>query len=242
MPVPRIPLALSLCLVSTTAVAQRGIILDDMNPDVAACTDFYEHANGNWRAQHAIPDYMDRWSRRWQSGELNKEHVRDILAEVSARQDWPAGSAEQLAGDFYAACMDETRVNELGIAPALPLLQEIQAIKTGADVQNVLTHLHRLGIPVPFAVYSTQDLHDPNLMIAQVDASGLGLPDRDYYLKPDDRFVEARETYRVHVAKMFALAGQSPADAAQSATTVFEFEKRLAEASLDNVALRDPAQ
>ena len=69
----------------------------------------------------------------------------------------------------------------------------MQAIKTAADIQNALTHLHKLGIPVPFAVYSTQDLHNPGLMIAQVDASGLGLPDRDYYLKPDKRFVEARD-------------------------------------------------
>jgi len=242
MPVRRILIPLSLCIVSASAPAQQGIHLDDMDTRVAACTDFYEYANGNWRAQHAIPDYMDRWSRRWESGEINKEHVRDILADVSARQDWPAGSAEQLAGDFYAACMDESRVNELGIAPALPLLREMQAIKGGEDIHNALTHLHRLGIPVPFAIYSTQDLHDPNMMIAQVDAGGLGLPDRDYYLKPDDRFVEARDAYRVHVAKMFILAGQSPADADQSAATVFEFEKRLAEASLDNVALRDPAQ
>ena len=89
MPVSRIPLALSLCVVSAAALAQNGIHLADMNPDVAACTDFYDYANGNWRAQHAIPDYMDRWSRRWESGEINKEHVRDILTEVSARQDWP---------------------------------------------------------------------------------------------------------------------------------------------------------
>jgi endothelin-converting enzyme/putative endopeptidase len=167
----------------------------------SACTDFYEFANGNWRAQHAIPDYMDRWSRRWESGEINKERVRDILAEVSARQDWPAGSAEQLAGDFYAACMDESRVNELGIAPALPLLKEMQAIKTSADIQNALTQLHKLGIPVPFAVYSTQDLHDPNMMIA----SGRQRPGpaRSRLLSPpDDRFVEARDATG-HVAMKF---------------------------------------
>jgi len=242
VPIARTPLVLSLCVFSATALAQHGIELTDMNPDVAACTDFFDYANGNWRAQHAIPDYMDRWSRRWESGELNKEHVRDILANVSARPDWPAGSAEQLAGDFYAACMDESRINQLGVTPALPLLEEMQAVKTAADIQKSIIHLHRLGIAVPFAVYSTQDLHDPNLMIAQVDASGLGLPDRDYYLKPDKRFVEARDKYRVHVAKMFVIAGQAPADANQSAASVFEFEKRLAEASLDNVAKRDPVQ
>ena len=70
-----------------------------------------------WRKAHPIPDYMDRWSRRWQSGETNKEHVRDILTDVSARRDWPVGSAEQLSGDFYAACMDDSAIDALGVKP-----------------------------------------------------------------------------------------------------------------------------
>jgi endothelin-converting enzyme/putative endopeptidase len=238
----KIPLAVSLCLVSVTAVAQHGIDPSDINRNGAACTDFYDYANGAWRAQHAIPDYMDRWSKRWQSGETNKEHVRDILGEVSTRKDWPIGSAEQLSGDFYAACMDESQVNSLGIKPVMPLLKEVRGLKTSADVQHTIGHLHDLGLSVPFAVYGSQDLHDPTKVIAHIDASGLGMPDRDYYLKPDARFVEARAKYHTYVKNMFVLAGQSAADAEKSANTVFEFEKRLAEASLDNVALRDPVQ
>ena len=96
---------------------------------------------------------MDRWSRRWQSGEVNKEHVRGILDEVSARRDWPVGSAEQLSGDFYGACMNESRVNELGIAPVRTLLDEISgAIKTRADVQRVIGRLHAIGVDVGFAI------------------------------------------------------------------------------------------
>ena len=243
MSLRRVPLAVSLCLVSVTAFAQQhGIDPADINRNGVPCTDFFDYANGAWRAQHAIPDYMDRWSKRWQSGETNKEHVRDILVDMSARKDWPVGSAEQLSGDFYAACMDQSRVDALGVKPVQPLLDEVRAIKTGADVQKTIGHLHNLGVAVPFVIYSNQDLHDPTRVIAHVDASGLGLPDRDYYLKPDARFVEAREKYREHVAKMFVLAGASPADADKSAATVFEFEKRLAQASLDNVAQRDPVQ
>ena len=91
-------------------------------------------------------------------------------------------------------------------------------------------------------LYADQDLHDPTRMIAHVDASGLGLPDRDYYLKPEDRFVEARAKYHEHVARMFVLAGSTPEAADAAATSVFELEKRLAEATLDNVASRDPFQ
>jgi endothelin-converting enzyme/putative endopeptidase len=240
--VPRKSLIAALLAVAAPAYAMHGIDPNDINRNGNACTDFFDYANGAWRASHAIPDYMDRWSKRWESGEINKEHVRDILTELSAKQDSPKGSADQLAGDFYAACMDEAQVNQLGAKPVQPMLDKIRAIKTRADVQKTIGELHDDGIAVPFLVVAQQDLHDPTTVIAHIAAGGLGLPDRDYYLKPDQRFVEAREKYHVHVAKMFELAGANPAVAKQDAEAVFAFEKRLAEASLDNVALRDPIQ
>ncbi|MBO9664853.1 M13 family metallopeptidase [Dokdonella sp.] len=230
------------CLFATAgpAWAVHGIDPSDIDRNADACTDFFQYANGAWRASHPIPQYMDRWSKRWESGELNKQRVRDLLADMAAKRDWPAGSAEQLSGDFYAACMDETHVDELGLKPAQPLLDEIAAMKTSADVQRMIGRLHEMGVGVPFKLLVEQDLHDPTRVIAHVDAGGLGMPDRDYYLKTDKRFVEARDKYRAHVAKMFELAGAKPAAAKQEAAVVFAFEKRLAEASLDNVALRDP--
>jgi len=235
-------LALCIACVTAPAYAAHGIDASDMKKDGAACNDFFDYANGAWRAAHAIPDYMDRWSRRWESGEINKEHVRDILAEVSKKTDWPKGGAEQLSGDFYAACMDEGQVDKLGIKPVQPLLDEVRGIKTKADVQRTIGHLHDVGVAVPFGLFAAQDLHDPTQVIAHLSAGGLGMPDRDYYLKPEKRFAEARDKYHVHVAKMFELAGAKPDAAKADAETVFAFEKRLAEASLDNVALRDPMQ
>ena len=230
----------ALAATATPAFALHGIDPSDIRRDGAACTDFFDYANGAWRASHPIPDYMDRWSRRWESGELNKEHVRDILSEVSARSDWPAGSAEQLSGDFYAACMDEAGVNALGAKPVQPMLDEIRAIKDKAGVQRTIGRLHDVGIAVPFALVALSDLHEPTRVIAHVAPGTLGMPDRDYYLKPDKRFAEAREKYQTHVAKMFELAGAKPEAAKKDARIVFAFEKRLAEASLDNVQLRDP--
>ena len=232
----------ALAATATPALALHGIDPADINRNGAACTDFFDYANGAWRAQHKIPDYMDRWSKRWESGEVNKEHVRDILTEVSARKDWQTGSAEQLSGDFYAACMDESRVDALGVKPLQPLLDEVRAIKAKADLQRTIGHLHDLGVFVPFGLAAQQDLHDPTVVIAHLTAGGLGMPDRDYYLKTEKRFVDARAAYRAHVAKMFELAGAKADAATQASTTVFEFEKRLAQASLDNVALRDPKQ
>ena len=229
-------------LASVAGAEPHGIHPEDINRDGNACNDFFDYANGAWRRENPIPDYMDRWSRRWQSGEVNKEHVRSILDEVAARRDWPAGSAEQLASDFYGACMDESRVNNAGIAPVQELLDEIGAIKTRTDVQALISRLHAIGVDVGFEIFADQDLHEPSRVIAHVDASGLGLPDRDYYLKPEDRFVEARAKYHEHVARMFVLAGSTPDAADAAATSVFELEKRFAEATLDNVASRDPLQ
>jgi endothelin-converting enzyme/putative endopeptidase len=236
------PLALCLALTAAPAYALHGVAPDDIDRSADACSDFFAYSNGAWRAKHPIPDYMDRWSRRWESGEINKDHLHEILEGVAARKDWPAGSPEQLSGDFYAACMDESAVNALGLKPIAPLLDEVRAIGDKPGLQKAIEHLHAAGVGVPFNLVGFPDLHDPTHMIASINAGGLGLPDRDYYLKPDKRFAEARERYHAHVAKMFELAGAKSADAKRAAATVFAFEKRLAEASLDNVALRDPRQ
>ena len=183
---------------------------------------------------------MDRWSRRWQAGEEAKDQLKVILEEVSARTDWPKGSVEQLIGDYYASCMDEPRINKLGLTPAAPMLKDMQDMKTAADLQRMILRFQELGILVPFGLGSRPDSHNPSETIADVFASGLGLPDRDYYLKPEERFQDAREKYQVHVAKMFQLAGYDEKSAKAATETVFWMEKKLAENSLDNVARRNP--
>jgi putative endopeptidase len=219
---------------------QHGIQTADLNRSVNACTDFYEYANGSWRAQNPIPASMDRWSRRWQAGENNKEKLKTILDETSKKTQWPSGSVEQLIGDHYASCMNEMSINQLGIKPLNPVLSRIDAIKSRAEVQRLIGELHRIGVSAPFALYGQSDNHNPVQVIAYVAASGLGLPDRDYYLKPEPRFQEARERYREHVRRMFTLAGSAAAQARAASDIVFNFETQLAQASLDNVALRDP--
>jgi putative endopeptidase len=220
--------------------ALKGPEVADMNRSVGACTDFYEFANGAWRATNPIPAEMPRWSRRWQAGEASKDRLKDILEEAAAVKNPPKGSTEQLIGDFYGACMDESAIDRLGVTPLAGWRKDIQAMKTTADVGKMITRFQRYAIFVPFAIFAGSDNHNPNDVIAQIYASGLGLPDRDYYVKTETRFVEAREKYLAHVAKTFELAGTSPEEAKKSAATVMRMETDLAKASLDNVALRDP--
>jgi len=229
--------AMALCQTS----AGRGIELSDINRSVNPCTDFYEFANGTWRANNPIPPSMQRWSRRWAAGESSKDKLKEILDEVSAGKGEPAGGVRQQIGDFYAACMDEKAVNSLGITPVQPYLQKIDSLKDMNDVQRFIIELHGMGIFIPFGIVSSQDNHNPTQVIADSFAGGLGLPDRDYYLKPDERFKDAREKYLVHVQKMFELAGYSAPSAGAMSGSVMAMETSLAGASLDNVVLRDPA-
>jgi putative endopeptidase len=220
---------------------QRGIYVEDLDRKADPCNDFFEYSNGTWRKQNPIPSYMDRWSRRWKAGEDAKDQLKTILDDVSSRTDWKRGTVEQLVGDYYGACMDENKVDQLGFTPAMPLLKQVDAIESQQDLEAVIFKLHELGIFAPFGTVSSPDNHNPSFTITDLVAAGLGLPDRDYYLKPEQRFKEAREKYLVHVANMFKLIGYDDAAAKSAAQTVFTMEKSLAENSLDNVALRDPA-
>jgi endothelin-converting enzyme/putative endopeptidase len=223
-----------------TATGQHGVFAADLDRSADPCTDFFAYSNGTWRKQNPIPASMTRWSRRWQAGETAKDRLKEILDEVSARKDWPSASVEQLIGDFYGACMDEARVNQRGVEPIRPLLAEIDKIREPADVGRMIVRLHTIAIGVPFGLFGNSDLHSPTEVVAWVNASGLGLPDRDYYVKPEPRFAEARDRYLAHVATMFKLAGSDEATAKRAADTVMVVELGLAKASLDNVALRDP--
>src|SRR5579863_587876 len=218
----------------------HGIDLTDLDRKATPCDDFFEFANGTWRANNPIPASMTRWSKRWQAGESSKDKLREILEAAAADKSAAPGSNEQIIGDYYGACMDESRVNARGMDPVKPWLAKIDGARDIAALQGVMAEMHDILVQVPFAFGSQQDPHKPSWVLADFGASGLGLPDRDYYLKTEPRFKDAREKYVVHVAAMFKLAGWDEKKAA-AAQTVMAIETKLAEATLENVALRDPA-
>ena len=166
----------------------HGIDVTDLDRKVDPCNDFYEFANGSWRANHPIPPTMVRWSRRWESGETTKDKLKEVLEAVQLGKNASKGSTDQIIGDYYGACMDETRVNARGIEPLKKRFAQIDAVKDSAGLQPVLSDLHDVLITVPFNLSASTDPHKPTWVLADLGASGYALPDRDYYLKPDARF------------------------------------------------------
>ena len=145
--------------------------VEDIDKNADACTDFFDYANGAWRAANPIPASMQRWSRRWAAGEQTKEQLRTIVEDESKNHDWPKGSIDQQISDFYGACMDQARIDALGVKPIQPLLSDIDAIKTPAALQEMIAKLHELQMFAPFGVAPAPDNHNPGQVIARVYAS-----------------------------------------------------------------------
>ena len=220
---------------------QKGVELGDLDRSADACTDFYEFANGTWRAENPIPASMPQWSRRVAARETNRQRVQGILEEVSRKTDAVPGSVEQLVGDHYASCMDEAAIDAADLAPLAPLLADIDGARDLVDVQRGIRRLHEIAISAPFAIVGATDYNEPANFIVNVGSGGLGLPDRDYYLNSETQFAEAREKYRAHVANVLRLGGMPDAQSRDAVEAIFALEKRLAEASLNSATANDQA-
>ena len=205
-----------------------------------ACADFYQFACGNWTARNPVPPDRARWGRFDELAERNQTALRGILEKVQAN-DPRREAIDQKIGDQYAACMDEAGIEAKGIAALKPELDRIAGLGSKAGLPGNLAHLHAGGVGAAFRFGSVPDFKDANSVIAGTDQGGLGLPDRDYYVKDDAKSVELRAKYLAHVQKMFELSGEPATAAAADAHAVMDLETGLARASLERVKRRDPA-
>ena len=233
--------ALAVCAQPIPAPKPVSLRFDLATIDRSAdpCVDFYQYACGTWVKNNPIPADQSRWGRFSELQERNRDVLHEILEEAS-KPDPKRDAVTRQIGDYYAACMDEKAIDARGLEPIKPQLDRIRSLTDKGQLADLAARLQREGMGGFFDFGSGQDFKDSTKVIAQVDQGGIGLPERDYYLREDAKSVELRTKYVAHMTRMFELAGDKPDVAKAHADTVMRLETALAKGALDNVSRRNP--
>jgi putative endopeptidase len=213
---------------------------DLMDKSVDPCENFYQYSCGGWLKQNSIPKDESSYGRPNEIIDRNQEVLKAIL-EKAAAGGAERSSNEQKIGDYYAACMNVQVVNNAGLKPLQPLLERIAGLKSKEELPELTAYMDSVGVNTLFSFGSDQDYKDATQQIAILDQLELGLPEKGYYERKDEKSVKLRSQYQAHVARTFVLLGESQAQAAKDAETVLRLETALAGFSLSNVERRDPA-
>jgi len=216
-----------------------GIATQFIEPGVRPQDDFFEHLNGKWLKSVEIPADKSTWGAFHQLRDDTLPQLRAVIEKAAMERSAANGTEARKIGDFYASYMDEARLEQLGAKPLAGELGKINAVKSKGELPAMFAHLGRIGVNVPFVFFIHQDAKDSTRYVADLYQAGLGMPDRDYYLKTDDaKLADTRAKYQQHVEKMLALAGGKNAKA--DAKAIVDLETELAKVQWTKVENRDP--
>ncbi|PZP33826.1 MAG: peptidase M13 [Roseateles depolymerans] len=221
------------------APVQSGLEAQAADKAVRPQDDLYRAVNGRWLANTAIPADKSSYGAFVQLADLSDQRVKAIVEDLAKKKS-PAGSVEQKIGDYYASYMDTAAIDKAGLAPVQAWLADIAAIQTPEQLAAWMGR--QMGVvDAPIQLGVDPDFKQPGINRLMAWQGGLGLPDRDYYLKADDeRFAKAREAYQTYLQTLAREAGVK--DAGAAVARVIALEKRLAEAQWSKVELRDPVK
>jgi putative endopeptidase len=219
-------------------VLAAGIATEFVDPSVRAQDDFYDHVNGKWMKTAEIPADKSSWGSFAKLQDDTMPQLRGLI-EAAVAKHAKAGSDDQRIADYYASFMDEAKLEQLGTSPLNAEMAKIAAIKDKSELPGVFARMSKLGVNTPYDFGIHQDNKDSTKYVADISQGGLGMPDRDYYLKADDaKLSDTRAKYMAHVEKMLSMAGDK--NAAANAKAIVDLETEIARAQWTKVELRDP--
>ncbi len=230
----------------TTSTKQKdmkkvvGIEISNMDKHEVPGNNFYEYANGGWLQKNPIPAEYSRYGNFAILGKKNQKEIKSIIEDAAKKSDLAIGSPEQQIRDFYKSGMDTVLIEKLGMDPILPMLEQVNDIDNKADLVDMQAYLNMNGAFPLFGVFSSQDDKNSTQVIANLSQGGLGLPDRDYYTKDDERTKKIRAAYLQYIQNMFVLTGDTKEIAANKAKSIMNIETSLAKASMTMLERRDP--
>ena len=208
----------------------------DSDPSVSPADDFYRFANGGWLDTNPVPPEYGAWGAAHEVHVRNEQILRQLLEDAAAT-DAESGSVQQMVGDYFASGMDTDAIEAHGLSPIQLWLDQIEAMEDVGDVRELAAEFHRSGIGALFGMSVIPDFENPTANLLYLDQSGLGLPDRDYYLRDDDQSRSLLAAYRDHISRMLSLAGFDGSETTVSA--ILAIETAIAESSYTNVQMRD---